>query len=192
MPITFYPGERFAVFIDGANFNYSKRNVSMFVDDLKLLAYFKNNNGESVFLRIYHYEAVPRDDGTTQRADLIQSIRRRLDFLEYNGFTVVTKPAKDIMSEAGDHFLKGNMDGEMIVDMMATSKTLDHVVIFSGDGDFRYAVQKIQEAGKRVTVVASESSIANELKRQADSFVELEEMRPFIQSDRIEESAALA
>lgn len=157
---------------------------------MKLLRFFKENNGESVFLRIYHYEAVPRDDCTASRADIIQSIRRRLDFLEYNGFTVVTKPAKDITSEGGEQYLKGNMDGEMIVDMMATSKSLGHVVIFSGDGDFRYAVQKIQEAGKRVTVVASERSIANELKRQADSFVELEEMRPFIQSDQMEEAIA--
>ena len=190
MPITFYPGERFAVFIDGANFNYSKRNAGIFVDDLKLLRFFKENNGESVFLRIFHHEAVPRDDGTASRADIIQSIRRRLDFLEYNGFTVFTKPAKDIISDAGEQYLKGNMDGEMIVDMMATSKSLDHIVIFSGDGDFRYAVQKIQEAGKRVTVVASDRSIANELKRQADSFVELEEMRSFIQSDRMEEAIA--
>lgn len=190
MPITFYPGERFAVFINGANFNYSKRNAGIFVDDLKLLRFFKENTGESVFLRIYHYEAVPRDDGSASRADVIQSIRRRLDFLEYNGFTVVTKPAKDITSDAEKQYLKGNMDGEMIVDMMATSKTLDHIVMFSGDGDFRYAVQKIQEAGKRVTVVASDRSIANELKRQADSFVELEEMRPFIQSDRMEEALA--
>ena len=185
MPVTFYPGERFAVFTDGANFNYSKRNTVIFVDDFKLLRFFKENNGDSVFLRIYHYEAVPHDDGSASRADVILSIRRRLDFLEYNGFTVVTKPAKDITSDAGEQYLKGNMDGEMIVDMMDISASLDHIVIFSGDGDFRYAVQKLQQRGKRVTVVSSEGSIANELKRQADIFVDLEELRPHIESENM-------
>ena len=79
--------------------------------------------------------------------------------------------------------MKGNMDGEMIVDMMDISPNLDHIVMFSGDGDFRYAVQKIQQRGKRVTVVSSEGSIANELKRQAYVFVDLEELRPFIESE---------
>lgn len=182
MPITFYPGERFAVFIDGANLSHSKRNINLFVDDLRLLEFFKKNNGESVFLRVYHYESVPREDGTSERTDLVQRIHRRLDFLEYNGFTVITKASKDQTNPYGERELKGNMDGEMIVDMMALSEKLDHIVLFSGDGDFRYAVEKMQERGKRVTVVSSETSIANELKRQTDSYVDLEDMRPFIES----------
>ena len=183
MPITFYPSERFAVFIDGANFNFSKRNISMFVDDLRLLKYFRSNSGSSVFLRIYHYETVPRDDGSEDRASLITAIRKRLDFMEYNGFTIVSKLAKDFVSESGEQTMKGNMDGEMIVEMMDISASLDHIVIFSGDGDFRYAVQKLQQRGKRVTVVSSEGSIANELKRQADIFVDLEELRLHIESE---------
>lgn len=183
MAIVFYPGERFAVFIDGANFNFSKRNISMFVDDLRLLSYFRKNSGNSIFLRIYHYETVPRDDGSEDRAGLITAIRKRLDFMEYNGFTIVSKLAKDFITESGDTFMKGNMDGEMIVDMMDISANLDHIILFSGDGDFRYAVHKLQQRGKRVTVVSSEGSIANELKRQADVFVDLEDLRPFIESE---------
>ena len=185
MPITFYPGERFAVFIDGANINFSKRNISMFVDDLRLLHFFRNNSGSSIFLRIYHYETVPRDDGSEDRASLITAIRKRLDFMEYNGFTIVSKLAKDFISETGEQTMKGNMDGEMIVDMMDISANLDHIVLFSGDGDFRYAVQKLQQCGKRVTVVSSEGSIANDLKRQTDVFVDLEELRPHIESETL-------
>lgn len=185
MLITFYPGERFAVFIDGANFNFSKRNISMFVDDLRLLHFFRNNSGSSNFLRIYHYETVPRDDGSEDRASLITAIRKRLDFMEYNGFTIVSKLAKDFISETGEQTMKGNMDGEMIVDMMDISANLDHIVLFSGDGDFCYAVQKLQQRGKRVTVVSSEGSIANELKRQTDVFVDLEELRPHIESETL-------
>lgn len=102
--------------------------------------------------------------------------------MAYNGFTAVTKPSKDFIDSSGEAVLKGNMDGEMIVDMMAISENLDHIVVFSGDGDFRYAIEKLQERGKRVTVISSEGSIANELKRQADTYVDLEKLRPFIES----------
>ncbi|MGI9438608.1 MAG: NYN domain-containing protein [Parvibaculales bacterium] len=180
--IKFYPNERFAVFIDSANFRRSKQSINMYVDDVKLLDYFRKNNGESIFLRIYHYESIPREDGSEDRADLVHRIHRRLDFMAYNGFTVVSKPSKDIIDASGEAVLKGNMDGEMIVDMMAISESLDHIVVFSGDGDFRYAIEKLQERGKRVTVVSSEGSIANELKRQADTYIDLEELRPFIES----------
>ena len=180
--IKFYPNERFAVFIDSANFRRSKQSINMYVDDVKLLDYFRKNNGESIFLRIYHYESIPREDGSEDRADLVHRIHRRLDFMAYNGFTVVSKPSKDIIDASGEAVLKGNMDGEMIVDMMAISESLDHIVVFSRDGDFRYAIEKLQERGKRVTVVSSEGSIANELKRQADTYIDLEELRPFIES----------
>ena len=180
--IKFYPNERFAVFIDSANFRRSKQSINMYVNDVKLLDYFRKNNGESIFLRIYHYESIPREDGSEDRADLVHRIHRRLDFMAYNGFTLVSKPSKDIIDASGEAVLKGNMDDEMIVDMMAISESLDHIVVFSGDGDFRYAIEKLQERGKRVTVVSSEGSIANELKRQADTYIDLEELRPFIES----------
>ena len=180
--LDFYPNERFAVFIDSANFRRSKQSINMYVDDVKLLEYFSKNNGESIFLRIYHYESIPTEDGSQERSELVHRIHRRLDFMAYNGFTVVTKPSKDFIDSSGKAVLKGNMDGEMIVDMMAISENLDHIVVFSGDGDFRYAIEKLQERGKCVTVISSEGSIANELKRQADTYVDLEKLRPYIES----------
>ena len=166
--LDFYPNERFAVFIDSANFRRSKQSINMYVDDVRLLEYFRKNNGESIFLRIYHYESIPKEDGSKAR-NRIQRLAMN------NGFTVV--PSK-VIDSSGEAVLKGNMDGEMIVDMMAI-ENLDHIVVFSGDGDFRYAIEKCK---KRVTVVSSEGSIANELKRQADTYVDLEELRPFIES----------
>ena len=180
--LDFYPNERFAVFIYSANFRRSKQSINMYVDDVKLLEYFRKNNGESIFLRIYHYESIPKEDGSQERSELVHRIHRRLDFMAYNGFTVVTKPSKDFIDSSGEAVLKGNMDGEMIVDMMAISENLDHIVVFSGDGDFRYAIEKLQERGKRVTVISSDGSIANELKRQADTYVDLEKLRPYIES----------
>ena len=129
--IKFYPNERFAVFIDSANFRRSKQSINMYVNDVKLLDYFRKNNGESIFLRIYHYESIPREDGSEDQADLVHRIHRRLDFMAYNGFTVVSKPSKDIIDASGEAVLKGNMDGEMIVDMIvdmiAISESLDPV-----------------------------------------------------------------
>ena len=180
--LDFYPNERFAVFIDSANFRRSKQSINMYVDDVRLLEYFRKNNGESIFLRIYHYESIPKEGGSEERAELVHRNHRRLDFMAYNGFTVVSKPSKDFIDSSGEEVLKGNMDGEMIVDMTAISENLDHIVVFSGDGDFRYAIEKLQERGERFTVVSSEGSIANELKRQADTYVDLEELRPFIES----------
>ena len=82
--LDFYPNERFAVFIDSANFRRSKQSINMYVDDVKLLEYFRKNNGESIFLRIYHYESIPKEDGSQDRADLVHRIHRRLDFMAYN------------------------------------------------------------------------------------------------------------
>ena len=180
--LDFYPNERFAVFIDSANFRRSKQSINMYVDDVKLLEYFRKNNGESIFLRIYHYASIPKEDGSQERSELVHRIHRRLDFMAYNGFTVVTKPSTDFIDSSGEAVLKGNMEGELIVDMMAIRENIDHIVVFSGDGDFRYAIEKLQERGKRVTVISSEGSIANELKRQADTYVDLEKLRPYIES----------
>ena len=101
--------------------------------------------------------------------------------MEYNGFTIVSKLVADFVSESGEQTMKGNMDGEMIVDMMDISASLDHIVIFSGDGDFRYAVQKLQQRGKRVTVVSSKRSIANELAASGGYICRFGRIAPGIQ-----------
>jgi uncharacterized LabA/DUF88 family protein len=58
-------------------------------------------------------------------------------------------------------------------------------VLFSGDGDFRRLVEAIQRRGVRVTIVSTIRSkppmVADELRRQADNFVELLDLQPSIQ-----------
>ena len=112
-------------------------------------------------------------------------IRPLVDWLDYNGYTMVTKPTKEFIDSSGRRKIKGNMDIELAVDVLQMSEYLDHAVIFSGDGDFRRLVEALQRKGLRVSVVSTMHSqspvIADELRRQADTFIELADIREHIQ-----------
>jgi uncharacterized LabA/DUF88 family protein len=112
------------------------------------------------------------------------SIRPLIDWLGYNGFTVVTKPLKEFTDASGRRKVKGNMDIELAVQAIQLTPSLDHIVLFSGDGDFRSLVADLQQRGKRVSVISTLQSsppmIANELRRQADQFIDLADLEPII------------
>src|SRR4029077_9880636 len=112
-----------------------------------------------------YYSAVVEDQEFT-------SVRPLLDWLDYNGFTGVTKPTKEFIDANGHRKVKGNMDIELTVNAMELADLVDHIVLFSGDGNFRSLVEAVQRRGVRVTVVSTISShppiIADELRRQAD------------------------
>ncbi len=115
------------------------------------------------------------------------SIRPLIDWLDYNGFTMVTKPTKEFVDTAGRRKIKGNMDIELTVDAMRLAETLDHIVIFSGDGDFRSLVAALQMKGKRVSVISTLQTqppmVADELRRQADQFIDLADLETMICRD---------
>ena len=110
-----------------------------------------------------------------------------MDWLDYNGFSVVTKPLKEFTDAQGRRRVKGNMDIELAIDVMEMAACVDHVVIFSGDGDFRRLVEAVQRKGRRVSVVStirtSPPMVADELRRQADNFIELDELKGQIARD---------
>ena len=97
---------------------------------------------------------------------------------------MVTKPAKEFTDSQGRRKVKGNMDIELAVDAMEIAPHVDHIVIFSGDGDFRPLVAALQRKGVRVSVVSTIRSqppmIADDLRRQADNFIELDELKDVI------------
>jgi len=76
------------------------------------------------------------------------------------------------------------MDIELAIDMMEMAPHLDHVILFSGDGDFRRLVEVVQRKGVKVSVVSTVKSsppmAADELRRQADQFIELQDLAPEI------------
>ena len=159
--------ERVAVFIDGANLYAATRNLEFDIDYRKLLTEIKSWGR---LIRAFYYTVVVEDDDYS-------SVRPLLDWLDYNGFTVVSKNAKTFTDDTGRRRVKGNMNIELAVDALELAPHLDRAVIFSGDGDFTRVVQAMQRKGVRVTVISSITSrlpmIADELRRQCDEFVDL-------------------
>ena len=170
----FYRDERLALFIDGSNL-YAAAKALNFDIDYKLLRAEFMQRGK--LLRAYYYTALLENEEYSP-------IRPLVDWLHYNGFQMVTKPAKEFTDGQGRRKIKGNMDIELAVDAMEMADHLDHIVIFSGDVDFRPLVEAVQRKGCRVSVVSTIRSqppmIADDLRRQCDNFIELEDLRDAI------------
>jgi uncharacterized LabA/DUF88 family protein len=176
----FHPEERVALFIDGSNLYATSRSLGFDIDYKKLLGYFRQR---SRLLRAIYYTAL-LDDAE------YSPIRPLIDWLDYNGYTVVTKPAKEFTDTLGRRKVKGNMDIELAVDVMRLCDSLDHIVLFSGDGDFRSLVEAVQARGRRVTVVSTLATrppmVADDLRRQADQFIDIMQLKPEIGRDPAE------
>jgi len=170
----FYPQEKIALFIDGANLYAAARALQFDIDYKRLLDVF---GSKGHLIRAFYYTALIEDQEYSP-------IRPLVDWLDYNGYTMVTKPTKEYTDAMGRRKIKGNMDIELAIDVMEMAQYLDHIVLFSGDGDFRRLVEAVQRKGVRVTVVSTIRStppmIADELRRQADVFVELQDLAPSI------------
>jgi uncharacterized LabA/DUF88 family protein len=172
--MVFYPQERIGLFIDGSNVYAAARALNFDIDYRRLLDVFA---AKGRLIRAFYYTALIEDQEYSP-------IRPLIDWLDYNGYTMVTKPTKEFTDAMGRRKIKGNMDIELAIDVMEMSERLDHVVLFSGDGDFRRLVEAVQRRGVRVTVVSTIQSqppmIADELRRQADAFLELQDLQPSI------------
>ena len=170
----FNPQERIGLFIDGANLYAAARSLGFDIDYKRLREEFA---GKARLIRALYYTALIEDQEYSP-------IRPLVDWLDYNGYTLITKPAKEFTDSAGRRKVKGDMDIEIAVDILEMAGALDHIVLFSGDGDFRRVVEAVQRRGVRVSVVSTIRSqppmIADELRRQADCFVELRELEPLI------------
>lgn len=169
---------KIAVFIDGANLYATAKTLGFDIDYKKLLKEFQSR--DPALLRAFYYTAVMEDAEYS-------SITPLVDWLDYNGYTVVTKATKEFTDSLGRKKIKGNMDIELAVDAMELAAHVDEIVLFSGDGDFRSLVEALQRKGVRVTVVSTIATqppmIADELRRQADSFVDLVTMQAKIARD---------
>jgi len=170
----FYPQERVGLFIDGSNLYAAARSLGFDIDYKRLLEMFSK---QGHLVRAFYYTALLEDQEYSP-------IRPLVDWLDYNGYTMVTKPTKEFTDATGRRKLKGNMDIELAIDAMEMAEHLDHIVLFSGDGDFRRLVEAVQRKGLKVTVVSTVRSnppmIADELRRQADYFLELQELEDLV------------
>ena len=175
--------EKIALFIDGANLHATAKSLGFEIDYKRLLSEFQLRG---YLLRALYYTAVIDDHE-------YPSIRPLIDWLDYNGYTVVTKAAKELVDQTGRRKIKGNMDVELAVDAMEIAPHIDQMVLFSGDGDFRSLVEAVQRRGVRVVVVSTISTqppmVAQELRRQADEFIDIIGLQSKIGRDPGERSA---
>jgi uncharacterized LabA/DUF88 family protein len=184
--MNFFPNERVALFIDGANLYSASRNLGFDVDYRNLLEFFRKR---SHVVRAYYYSAV-------LETEEYSPLKPLTDWLAYNGYTLVTKPAREFTDAAGRRRVKGNMDIELAIDMLELADKIDHAVLFSGDADFRRLVEAVQRRGVRVSVVSSVRTtppmVADELRRQADEFLELGDIAPEFTRRQMEARSARA
>ncbi|KCZ87997.1 MULTISPECIES: NYN domain-containing protein [Hyphomonas] len=176
--MAFYKDERLALFIDGANLYSSARALGLEIDFRKLLKEFQ---GRGRLIRASYYTALVESDDYSP-------IRPLVDWLAYNGFTVVKKAAREYTDREGRKRHRGNMDVELTVDMLETAAHADHIVLFSGNGDFRRLVEAVKARGVRVSIVSTNTSsppmVADDLRREADAFIELEDIAEMIARPR--------
>ena len=168
----FLPNERVALFIDGANLYSTSRSLGFDIDYRNLLDFFRR---KANVIRAYYYSAV-------LDTEEYSPLKPLTDWLAYNGYALITKPAKEFTDASGRRRVKGNMDVEIAVDMLELAPRIDHAVLFSGDSDFRRLVEAVQRCGVRVSVVSSIRTsppmVADELRRQADQFLDLADIAP--------------
>jgi uncharacterized LabA/DUF88 family protein len=175
-----FRSDKLALFIDGANLYATVKALGFDIDYKRLLREFQ---GWGTMVRAYYYTAIIEDPEYSSKRPLI-------DWLDYNGYTVVTKTTKEFIDATGRRKVKGNMDVELAVHAMELAEHIDHLVLFSGDGDFRPLAEAVQRRGVRVTVVSTIASqppmVADELRRQADDFIDLTELQPIVNRDPAE------
>ncbi len=166
--MAFYPDERLGLFIDGANFYAAVRALDIEIDYSKLLEEFRKRGR---LVRANYYTALVDDQD-------FSPLKKMVDWLDYNGFTIITKSAKEYIDHAsGKKRTKGDMDVNITVDALQATEWLDHIILFSGDGDFCALIKAIQSKGVRVSVVSTALSnppvVSDDLRRVADAFIEL-------------------
>ncbi len=169
-----HPDERVALFIDGANLYSAAKGLAFDMDYRKLLEEFRKRGR---FIRASYYTAIVEDQD-------FSPIRPLVDWLDYNGYTLVTKPAKEYTDASGRRRFKGDMDVELAVDLVQATSYVDHAFLFSGDGDFLAAIEAVQKQGMRVSVVSTIKSnppmAADDIRRAADNFVDLADLANLI------------
>lgn len=166
--------ESVALFIDGANFYSAAKALGIDIDYRKLLAEFKDSGR---LIRAYYYTALIEDQD-------FSPIRPLVDWLDYNGYSLVTKPAKEYVDPNGRRRFKGDMDVDITVDLLQATDFVDHAFLFSGDGDFLPAIEAAQRKGMRVTIVSTIKSnppmVADEVRRAADNFLDLADLAALV------------
>ncbi len=159
--------KRAAIIIDGPNAKASANAAGFQVDYKKLLDFYSQ---EFDVFRAMYFTALP------PRA-VEAPIHKLTDWLGYNGYNVISKETKEYEQLDGSVKTKGNMDVEITVHTLELSKHVHELIFFTGDGDFRFLLETVQRSGLRATVIAARGVVSDDLRKQADRYVDLADMR---------------
>ncbi|MFQ3613126.1 MAG: NYN domain-containing protein [Cyanobacteriota bacterium] len=166
------PVTRVSIFIDGNNMFYAQQKNGWFFDPRRVLEHFAKSQPNVELINAFWYTGIK--DPHDQRAfrDALISL----------GFTVRTKFLKEYRDDdSGRYSQKANLDIEIVIDMFNTVEQYNKIVLFSGDGDFERAVELLRSKNTLITVVSTEGMIARELRNATDRYIDLNEIRPYIE-----------
>ena len=172
------PSERIALFIDGTSLYASTKSLGFDIDYSRLLDHFKTS---ARLVRAFYYT-------TIYEGQDYNPVRPLADWLDYNGYTLVAKYAREFTDSQGRKRTKHSVTVDIAVDMMEIAPHIDHAVLFSGDGDFKRLVDAVQRKGVQTTVISTAHShspmISDELRRKVDHFIDLETLKDNVEKNK--------
>ncbi|MBT9383305.1 NYN domain-containing protein [Pseudooceanicola sp. CBS1P-1] len=182
----FHPTDTAAALIDGPNFYATARALGIDVDYKRLMGLLSQTGR---LLRASYFTPISTAEGEHV------ALRPLVDWLDYNGWNVIAKPAREFTDDEGRRRFRGNTDVDLALTAVNLAPRITHMALFTGNRDFAPLVQDLQSKGVRVTVVSSMKTkpspfAADELRRAADTFLDLEDLRPLI--SRPERASAAA
>ncbi|PTA67786.1 LabA-like NYN domain-containing protein [Deinococcus arcticus] len=158
--------ERIALFIDGANVYAAAKRLGWNFDHRKILDYFA---AQGTLHNAFYYTAVPVPMDDKQK--------RFTDALTYMGYTVRTRPLREVSDDSGEVSRRASLDIEIVTDLLLTSDRFDTAVLLTGDGDFERPVEALRARGKRVVVACIAEMTSAELRNAADEYVDFKDIR---------------
>lgn len=166
-----YLKERLSIFVDGNNMFYAQQKNNWFFDPRRILKYFTQDTTIRLINAFWYTGLKDSQDQRGFRDALINL-----------GFTVRTKILKEYYDVISDRTSqKANLDIEIVVDMFNTVDQYDRIILFSGDGDFERAIELLRSKNTHITVVSTEGMIARELRNATDCYIDLNEIKDFIE-----------
>lgn len=168
----FYNTERIGLFIDGYSLYQTVRAMDLRIDYKALRDLFASKGRLN---RVQYFATVNDHD-----PDEFNPQRKTFDWLQYNGFDVQTIQTRSFTGSDGEIQYRGNASVLMTCYALKHAEHLDHVVILTGNADFAPLITALQERGTRVTMVSTiknGSLCSDQLRRSADDFIDLEDLR---------------
>ncbi len=166
-----YIRNRLSIFVDGNNMFYAQQKNGWFFDPKRILNHFHDDQSV-VLVNAFWYTGLKDSQDQRGFRDALISL----------GYTVRTKILKEYYDDnSGRYSQKANLDIEIVVDMFNTVDQYNHVILFSGDGDFERAIELLRSKNTHITVVSTEGMIARELRNATDRYIDLNDIRPQIE-----------